>query len=197
MPKNDRQKKSADDLNKNISLSILQAANDAILGINPGEEILFFNTKAEALLGYKTEEVLGKNLGSILPQIILSEDLHGSSDNLQNFSLQRKDGSSIPVEASIGKISTKDQILFTIILRRTASHTQVERIPKDTEKLFLKIFESSPIGVNIFRVSSFSPFAVNDAFLNLVGYSREEFEGRPIDEIDLFTDAEIGDAWMN
>lgn len=197
MPKNDRQKKSADDLNKNISLSILQAANDAILGINPGEEILFFNTKAEALLGYKTEEVLGKNLGSILPQIILSEDLHGSSDNLQNFSLQRKDGSSIPVEASIGKISTKDQILFTIILRRTASHAQVEGIPKDTEKLFLKIFESSPIGVNIFRVSSFSPFAVNDAFLNIVGYSREEFEGRPIDELDLFTDAEIGDAWMN
>jgi len=65
-----------------------------------------------------------------------------------------------------------------------------------TESLCTKIFRSSSIGIYVFRISDGHFLIVNDAFLNIIGYSREEVEGHSDAELDLFVDKEQGDAWM-
>ena len=49
---------------------------------------------------------------------------------------------------------------------------------RESQARFFNAFHSSPVGINIFRLADGRSIDVNDAFLDLVGYSRDEFLGR-------------------
>jgi len=77
-----------------------------------------------------------------------------------------------------------------------ARRRQVEADLKRSEALFAAIFRSSPIGINIFRISDNRSVLANDAFLRLTGYARDELEGRSAAELNLFVDSQLRDEWM-
>lgn len=67
---------------------------------------------------------------------------------------------------------------------------------RDSEALFSKVFQASPIGINIFRLSDNCSYLVNEAFLQIVGHSREAVEGHSAAELNLFVDPETRDGWI-
>ncbi len=74
------------------------------------------------------------------------------------------------------------------------SHTDItarrkaEQTLRASEARLAKVFHSSPVGINIFRLSDGKSIEANDAFLEIVGYARAEFIGRTADELGLFPD---------
>ena len=59
----------------------------------------------------------------------------------------------------------------------TARH-QTEEALRASEERFAKLFGSSPVGITLSRLADGQYLEVNDAFVALVGYSREELVGR-------------------
>jgi PAS domain S-box-containing protein len=109
----------------------------------------------------------------------------------------RKDGSKF--EGDISSLIFKDKdgnVRASMIIRDISERKKAEQALRESENLFSKIFQSSPIGINIFRVSDGRSVVINDAFLSIIGYSRQEVVGHSAAELNLFVDADVRDGWM-
>jgi len=73
---------------------------------------------------------------------------------------------------------------------------RAEEAVHESEARFSTIFQASPIGVNLFNLTDNRSMDVNDAFLKLIGYSREEVIGHSAGELNLFVDADVRTAWI-
>lgn len=73
---------------------------------------------------------------------------------------------------------------------------ETERKLRESEQRFFTIFHSSPIGTNLFSVKTGKSLDVNDAYLRITGYSRDEMIGHTAYELNLFVDQEARDIWM-
>ncbi len=76
---------------------------------------------------------------------------------------------------------------------RVEERTQALR---ESEERFSKAFHSSPVGVNLFRIADGCSMDVNDAFLALTGYTRDEIIGHNAAELNLIIDSEARMAWV-
>ncbi len=68
--------------------------------------------------------------------------------------------------------------------------------PLESDELFSKIFHASPFAMNLIRLSDGRSIDVNNAYLSLTGYSRDEVVGHRAEELNLFVDPGIRDVWM-
>ncbi len=87
-------------------------------------------------------------------------------------------------------------------VRMTGTHTdiserkQAELALRASEARFAAIFHASPLGVNLFRVADGRSADVNEAYLEISGYSREEVVGHTAAELGLFVDPQMRAGWM-
>ncbi len=72
--------------------SLLNVLDDGIIGVDAGGSVHAFNKRAESITGYEKEEVLGKNIEEILPQIPFGQVLETGE----------------PVKATLVKINDSD-----------------------------------------------------------------------------------------
>jgi PAS domain S-box-containing protein len=70
---------------------------------------------------------------------------------------------------------------------------QMEAALLESETRFARIFRSSPLGASLSRLTDGCIFDVNDAFLSLFGYAREELVGRTSRDARLYVHAEERD----
>ena len=94
---------------------IMETAEDAIISVNSAQQILIFNKGAEKIFSYSTDEVLGKQLGLLMPEEFRApHNKHiqdfGDSEQTSRRMLerseilgQRKDGSIFTAEANISQ----------------------------------------------------------------------------------------------
>jgi PAS domain S-box-containing protein len=75
-------------------------------------------------------------------------------------------------------------------------HKQTEQNLRESEEQFNRTFQASPIGIRLYRFRDRCTVDVNDAYLNLIGYTREEVLGRTPDELNLFVHPEEQNAWL-
>lgn len=118
---------------------IISIASDAIISVDDNFEITLFNQGAEAIFGYRREDVLGKALDMLLPERF--RGMH--SRHMRNFAMspvasrrmgerqeimgRRHDGSEFPAEASISKLELFGSTVFTVVLRDITERKRVER----------------------------------------------------------------------
>ncbi len=167
--------------------SLLKNVTDAIVASDAAYVLTAWNAAAEAMYGWKAEEVLGRNgteiLKTELPDIekenmlrILREQgiYRGEATQL------RKDGTRFPVE--IGSIVLRDdqgQITgYASVNRDITERKQSERELHRAEERFHKAFYSGPVGLAITRASDGVYLEINDAFSNIVGFSHDEIIGQ-------------------
>lgn len=108
---------------------ILDTAMDAIISIDEGKSIILFNKAAEHMFGYKSEDVMGKNLDILIPlrfrpnhsdsidRFAKTGVSQRSMGSLGKISGIRKSGNEFPIEASISQINLNGEKIFTVILR--------------------------------------------------------------------------------
>lgn len=110
------------------SRAIFEMAEDAIVMIDWLGNIERLNPAAERLLGYEAQELLGKNVKVLMPEPYrsahddylrryLSKDHAKLAGPIRKVTAQRRDGSILPIELSLGEVLLGGQRYFIGIIR--------------------------------------------------------------------------------
>ncbi len=117
---------------------ILDIADDAIISVDEHQHIHLFNKGAERIFGYAAEEVLGQSLDVLLPARVVNvhrEHIRGFAQSTESARRmgergqifgRRKDGTEFPAEASISKLQSGGETVFTVILRDTTERQSLQ-----------------------------------------------------------------------
>lgn len=94
-------------------------------------------------------------------------------DNHFIFKHRLANGDIRDVDVYSGVINQNDKNILHSIIHDVTAQKRAEIALLNSEELFRLIFDQSPIGSIIVSLD-YSPLRVNDAFINMLGYSREE-----------------------
>lgn len=185
--------------------ALIEHGQDNISLLDAEGTLLWENPSATRMLGYSPDEFKGRNIFDLvhpddLKQVqaqfaeILAKP--GSEGN-GSFRLKHANGTWRWAEG-IGTNLLHEPSVNAIVInyRDITERKQAEETQRQSEILFFKVFRASPIGINIFRLSDGRSYNTNDAFLEIVGYSREEIINHAAAELDLFVDVEAQNALM-
>ncbi|HOP31581.1 MAG TPA: PAS domain S-box protein, partial [Spirochaetota bacterium] len=159
-----------------------------IIGSMTGD-VLYANSAVSHKLGYTSEELKGKKIIELHPydkreqaMEILTAMFKGESGYCP-IELQDKDGNRLPVETRVwmGKWNG-EECIFGISKDLTKEQEALQK--------FTKLFESNPALMAISNVSDRRITDVNIAFLNKLGYKKNEVTGKSTSELEIFADPE-------
>jgi PAS domain S-box-containing protein len=119
--------------------TITTTAKDAIIMMNEEGNTTFWNPAAEEIFGYSTEEVLDRNLHTLIsPERYLEAYKKGLSkfrdsgtgnvvDHTLELTARKKDGTEFPVELSLTSILLKDKWNAVGIVRDITERKEIEK----------------------------------------------------------------------
>lgn len=189
-----------------IDAQYIAKLGDFTWDVETGE--MTFSSSFLDLLKYPSEEVI--NYSRLTGKILHPDDRErvarwlddclASGKNVlspYDYRLVRSDDGVISVRTTgmIKRGNGKSATIFATVQDVTEQKI-TERKILDSEKLFATIFESSSLGINLFRASDNRSYKVNRAYLDIIGYSREEVEGHTAAELGLFIDDSARGIWM-
>ncbi len=117
--------------------AVLDNVAEGIVSIKPDGTIQTFNPAAERMFGYRAEEVIGQNVGLLMPEPYRSEHPRylarylasgrspfvGSSRELAG---QRKDGSIFPLDLRLGQVEMEGERLLIGAIRDISERKEAE-----------------------------------------------------------------------
>jgi len=167
---------------------IVNSASDAIIGKNLDGLIQSWNSGAEKLFGYTSDEMIGKPITKLLPSDRLDEEtvilrMLREGRRIEHFETVRvhKSGALLDISVSIspirdasGKIIGASKIARNIVTQRNLE-SELEK----SRKALVEFTENANIPLHHVDQTRTIVWA-NDAELKLLGYTSEEYIGQPI-----------------
>ncbi len=116
--------------------AVLETAVDAILTIDRRGRVVSMNPSAERMFGWRSAEVLGRNISMLMPAPYEAEhdgylDRYGRTGERRIIGIgrevvgQRRDGTTFPLELAVSEVGS-DTGLFTGVLRDVTERRQFE-----------------------------------------------------------------------
>ena len=137
--------------------SILATVPDAMIVIDERGIIYSFSSAAERLFGYTQSEVSGKNIKMLMPQ-----PYRGDHDKyLDNYAktrerhiigigrvvvAERKDGSTFPIELSVGEMNSSGRRFFTGFIRDLTDRHRTETQVKELQSELIHVSRLTAMG---------------------------------------------------
>jgi diguanylate cyclase (GGDEF)-like protein/PAS domain S-box-containing protein len=167
---------------ENFRLAFDAAADGILLVDAESGDITNVNRAFVKLSGYPVEEVAGRKLweiaaiGSTDTKFILQQAKEGRKRvYLPDQQIETREGKQVDVEVLCSVyVSDKDTVIQCNI-RDVTERKTIELARPRSEDQFRRIFEGNPQPMWIFAKNSLDFLALNDAAIELFGYSREEF----------------------
>ncbi len=157
--------------------------------------IILINDAVTRRLGYSLAELLGQSVLTVHPAErraeagrIVNEMLAGTTDYCP-VPLLTKDGRQIPVETRVVKGTWSGQ---PVIFGVTKDLSEI----KASEEKFAKVFHASPAPMAITDIHTGKYVAVNEIFLQNLGYTRDQVLGKTALELDLFVEPQQRSALL-
>jgi PAS domain S-box-containing protein len=180
--------------------SLSQSANDAIITVDKNGTVIEWNSGAERIFGYLESEIKGANVSLIIPDEYLehykeamnkvskTSETHAIGKTIEMCGLTRN-GEEFPLELSLAQWSMKGEKYYTSIIRDITERKKTESELKLSETKFNRAFHASPVAMSIQNEQDIF-LEVNESFLELTGYSKEEIVGHPGAKLNLWADKE-------
>ncbi|MDH5693814.1 MAG: ATP-binding protein, partial [Gammaproteobacteria bacterium] len=143
--------------NEKILASILKNLFDGVIVLNTKGEVILLNEAAEKITGFRTQELLGKNINILLPfetRAIHDGYLAGPSveeamnkiNHRRDLKIRSKNGVSIPIELAISQTAIEQGDIFICSINDITDRLQQEerirelaRFPEETWNVVMKI----------------------------------------------------------
>ena len=173
--------------------ALMDAAVDGMIMINEQGDIVRFSRSAEKLFGYTAAEVVGNNVNCLMPEPYRSEHdgylhryKHTSERRIigigREVIARRKDGSTFPIDLSVGEFRHNDEHGYVGILRDISERKKQEgQLLAAAEELRL-IFDNAPTAILLTDATGHIANA-NRACRQLLSYSLEEFKQRRLSDL--------------
>ena len=187
---------------------IISSAMDGIITIDESQCIVLFNAAAERLFLCSAADVLGQPLDRLLPERFRA----AHRQHVKNFGQQgeprrlmglmrelyglRSTGEEFPIESSISQLEVNDQKFFTVILRDITEHKKSLDDLRQSEERFGKVFRVNPQPMSVTTLAEGRYIDVNESFLKMSGYSREEVIGHTSLELNVWGHPEARAAFI-
>lgn len=169
---------------------IIEAALDAIVGINTNGEIIIWNPQAEALFGWRKEEIIGQSLTEkIVPQrfrqkhdagfkLYLETGKHTTLNKKLEISALNKLDKEFPIELSILPIKEYGQEFFCAFIRDISDRKGAEKKLMQQKEFFESLINGLP---GIFYLSDLKGRLLqwNKNFETVSGYCTGEIKAMP------------------
>ena len=177
--------------------TIFRNAPDAVIVIDTEGKITEWNPKAEKIFGWKKEEVTKKFLHEIIiPERFREDHKRGMQRFLKtgegpvlnkaiDLPALKKDNTEFQVELSISPVTIKGRYFFIGFLKDITERKKAEEKLKESEEKFNKVFQISPAGIVIANAATTQYVDINDSFLKIIGYERNEVIGHSSQELNL------------
>jgi PAS domain S-box-containing protein len=167
--------------------AVVRFSGDAIVGLSPDGVIESWNPTAERLFGYTAEEVIGQPKVMLAPLERHAEQSEFITRVQAGETISRetvrmaKDGRPIhvilnmaPIMDAAGLMAGISATFIDITERKRA-----EEALRKSEERYRHISESGLLAIAFFNLTG-QLLMANNAFLNLMGYSREEIEANQV-----------------
>ena len=118
--------------------NVLEAAPDAIVGVDSQGRIALVNRRTEELFGYRRSELLGEQVERLVPEqtqgahISLRSDYHRNPSGRsmgagRDLHARRQDGSLLPVEVRLSTLDTEDGVIVIAAVRDISERKTAQR----------------------------------------------------------------------
>lgn len=137
--------------------SILDTVPDAMIVIDSGGIIESFSRAAERMFGYAAAEVLGLNVSMLMPTPYREEhdsylERYRRTGERRIIGIgrlvvaQRKDGSTFPIELSVGEVKSEERRLFTGFIRDLTERQESEQRLQELQSELVHISRVTALG---------------------------------------------------
>lgn len=176
--------------------SVLDTVPDAMIVINTRGIMQSFSATAEKLFGYRAEEVMGQNVSILMPEPYSSQ--HDSylarylaTGERRIIGLgrlvvgQRRDGSTFPMELSVGEARSGERRFFTGFVRDLTERQEAKQRFQDlqAELIFVSRFTALGEMASTLAHELNQPLTAATSYLN--GARRLLDRGRPEDQPEI------------
>ena len=171
----------------------ISSSTDGAYWMNTEGEFLYVNPAACKMLGYSKDELLQMNLFDIAP----NRNAHNWAKTLEYLRLnkhyfsetvhRRKNSSEFPVEISTTMITIDKTEYINGFARDITDRKQAEKAVADLNEKFSKIFYLSPDAIDLTHLETGVLVELNQSYLRLFGFPREELIGHSTLPGDLGT----------
>ena len=156
------------------------------------------NRAAEKLIGYPRAEILGKNFADFFPAPQLQQvreslcrKLSEKGETCYETEVLAKDGRLVPIEVS-SRLIYENGVAVGVqgMARDITERKRAEEALRESEERFSKAFYSNPTALSIALLEDGRLLEVNEAFLRVTGYERQELIGRTTLDVGLWADSD-------
>jgi len=172
--------------------SFVENANDIVYSLTPEGIFSYVSPRWTDLLGYETDEVIGKSFEDFihpisvttayatLKKVITTGEKHSGVE----YQVRHKNGTwrwQI-TNASAIRNSRDNTFTFIGIARDITEQKQTDDALRESEEKFRRIFEDGPLGMGILDPEH-RYILVNRRFCDMLGYTAEELLGKSLDDV--------------
>lgn len=193
----------------------LSSIGDAVIATDNRGNVTFMNPVAQELTGWNQDEANGAPIGTVLD--VINEATRNKVENpvkkvldqgkvigLANHTLLRKrDGNEVPIDDSAAPIVDSQGkvvgvvLVFRDVTEKQQNHKAILQLNKEletkvaqlqeSEEKFQKTFQASAAGISITHLSDGIYLDVNDTFVEMTGFSKEELIGHSSIELGMIS----------
>lgn len=157
--------------------------------INDNDEVLFFNSAAEKLWGYRREEVIGQGISMLIPHDLraahpdyIRHNREGGQPRVEGMSrellLERKDGTKVWTRFALSKVNVEGKIFYLAFVRDAS----VEMEQKEQKRLLVLAVDHLDRPVIVLDPER-RIVQCNRAFTEMFGYDITDATGQQPDKL--------------
>lgn len=174
--------------------NLIEQASDVVYSSDYNGYFTYINPSCEKLLGYTSGEIVGKHFSELIPpewkdkvaQFYLNQFNNKIKETLFAFPVLTKSGEQKWIEQTVLQLRDDGKITgHHCIVRDITGRKKLEDQLKESEEKFQKAFQAGPAGMNIIRLSDSKYIEVNEAFIKMIGFSKEELIGHSSVELGM------------